>query len=125
MLNIIAIFTGGGIGAVIRYLTGIIILKYSHLSLPPATFIVNVAGSFLIGFLYIFFIEKQELNPAIKLALTVGFCGGLTTFSTFSLELFEMIKNAHFINAFLYVIISIIICVTAVITGAYIAKFCI
>lgn len=123
MLNIIAIFTGGGIGAVIRYLTGLIILKYSHLSLPPATFIVNVAGSFLIGFLYIFFIEKQELNPAIKLALTVGFCGGLTTFSTFSLELFEMIKNAHFINAFLYVIISIIICVTAVITGAYIAKF--
>src|SRR5699024_9896508 len=101
MLNIIAIFTGGGIGAVIRYLTGLIILKYSHLSLPPATFIVNVAGSFLIGFLYIFFIEKQELNPAIKLALTVGFCGGLTTFSTFSLELFEMIKNAHFINAFL------------------------
>lgn len=125
MLNIIAIFTGGGIGAVIRYLTGLIILKYSHLSLPPATFIVNVAGSFLIGFLYIFFIEKQELNPTIKLALTVGFCGGLTTFSTFSLELFEMIKNAHFINAFLYVIISIIICVTAVITGAYIAKFCI
>lgn len=125
MLKIIAIFTGGGIGAVIRYLTGLIILKYSHLSLPPATFIVNVAGSFLIGFLYIFFIEKQELNPAIKLALTVGFCGGLTTFSTFSLELFEMIKNAHFINAFLYVIISIIICVTAVITGAYIAKFCI
>ena len=125
MLNIIAIFTGGGIGAVIRYLTGLIILKYSHLSLPPATFIVNVAGSFLIGFLYIFFIEKQELNPAIKLALTVGFCGGLTTFSTFSLELFEMIKNAHFINAFLYVIISIIICVTAVITGAYIAKLCI
>lgn len=125
MLNIIAIFTGGGIGAVIRYLTGLIILKYSHLSLLPATFIVNVAGSFLIGFLYIFFIEKQELNPAIKLALTVGFCGGLTTFSTFSLELFEMIKNAHFINAFLYVIISIIICVTAVITGAYIAKFCI
>lgn len=125
MLNIIAIFTGGGIGAVIRYLTGLIILKYSHLSLPPATFIVNVAGSFLIGFLYIFFIEKQELNPAIKLALTVGFCGGLTTFSTFSLELFEMIKNAHFINAFLYIIISIIICVTAVITGAYIAKFCI
>ena len=125
MLKIIAIFTGGGIGAVIRYLTGLIILKYSHLSLPPATFIVNVAGSFLIGFLYIFFIEKQELNPAIKLALTVGFCGGLTTFSTFSLELFEMIKNAHFINAFLYVIISIIICVTAVITGAYIAKLCI
>ena len=125
MLNIIAIFTGGGIGAVIRYLTGLIILKYSHLSLPPATFRVNVAGSFLIGFLYIFYIEKQELNPAIKLALTVGFCGGLTTFSTFSLELFEMIKNAHFINAFLYVIISIIICVTAVITGAYIAKFCI
>ena len=125
MFNIIAIFTGGGIGAVIRYLTGLIILKYSYLSLLPATFIVNVAGSFLIGFLYIFFIEKQELNPAIKLALTVGFCGGLTTFSTFSLELFEMIKNAHFINAFLYIIISIIICVTAVITGAYIAKFCI
>ena len=55
MLNIIAIFTGGGIGAVIRYLTGLIILKYSYLSLLPATFIVNVAGSFFNWiFVYIF-----------------------------------------------------------------------
>ena len=125
MLNIIAIFTGGGLGAVLRYLTGVFFLKQSHLNLPLATFLVNVTGCFLIGFLYVFFIDKQEINPALKYALTAGFCGGLTTFSTFSLELFEMIKNAHFLQAFLYIIISIIICLAAVITGAYIAKFCI
>lgn len=122
MLNLLAVFLGGGLGAATRYLTGFYMTKVLTVNLPAATFSVNVTGSFLIGFFYILFIEKTDLSPALKLALTVGFCGGLTTFSTFSIELFEMIKNAQFIQAFVYALLSVIICLLAVTVGVYCAK---
>lgn len=125
MLNLLAVFAGGGIGAALRYLTGLAVLRFLHINLPAATFLVNITGSLIIGFLYVFFMDKQDLNPAIKFALTAGFCGGLTTFSTFSLELFEMVKNANYILALVYALLSVIVCVTAVMIGAYIAKLCI
>lgn len=123
MLNIISIFIGGGCGAVLRYLTGIIFLKTLHASLPFATFTVNIAGGFLIGFLYILFIDKPEINTAMKLALTTGLCGGLTTFSTFSLEIFDMLNNHQYTQAFTYALLSVIISLVAVGLGAYCAKY--
>ncbi len=122
MLNVLAIFLGGGIGAVSRYLIGLNLAKIFEINLPFSTFLVNIIGSFIIGFLYILFIEKTDITPALKLALTVGFCGGLTTFSTFSLELFEMIGNHQFFHAFSYIILSITICVLMTAIGAYFAK---
>ena len=123
MLNIISIFIGGGCGAFLRYLTGIIFLKTLHANLPFATFTVNIAGGFLIGFLYILFIDKPEINTAMKLALTTGLCGGLTTFSTFSLEIFDMINNHQYTQAFTYALLSVIISLVAVGLGAYCAKY--
>ncbi len=125
MLNVLAVFLGGGIGALSRYLTGILFMRNFHFNLPLATFLVNIVGCFLIGFLYIIFIDRQEINPALKFALTIGFCGGLTTFSTFSLEIFEMLKNAQFLQAFLYAALSVIICTISVWIGVSCAKLCI
>lgn len=122
MLNILAVFFGGGLGALTRYLTSLYMTRVLAVNLPLATFTVNIIGSFLIGFLYILFVQKSDLSPALKLALTVGFCGGLTTFSTFSLELFEMVKNAQYLHAFIYAILSVIICLIAVTVGVYCAK---
>lgn len=122
MLNILAVFFGGGLGALTRYLTSLYMTRVLAVNLPLATFTVNTIGSFLIGFLYILFVQKSDLSPALKLALTVGFCGGLTTFSTFSLELFEMVKNAQYLHAFVYAILSVIICLIAVTVGVYCAK---
>ena len=122
MLNLLAIFLGGGIGAVSRYLISLNLAKNFEINLPVSTFLVNVIGSFIIGFLYILFIEKADITPAVKLALKVGFCGGLTTFSTFSLELFEMIGNHQFFHAFSYIILSVIICIIMTAIGAYFAK---
>lgn len=122
MLNILAVFFGGGFGALTRYLTSLYMTRVLAVNLPLATFTVNIIGSFLIGFLYILFIQKSDLSPALKLALTVGFCGGLTTFSTFSLELFEMVKNAQYLHAFVYALLSVIICLIAVTVGVYCAK---
>ncbi len=103
MLNIFAIFLGGGLGAVARYLISFNMAKYLEINLPVSTFLVNIIGSFIIGVLYFLFIEKTDLSPAVKLSLTVGFCGGLTTFSTFSLELFEMIGNHQFFHALFHI----------------------
>ena len=123
MLNIFAIFIGRGIGAVLRYITGIIFLQILKTNLPIATLVVNIAGCFIIGLLYILFTQKLQINPSIKLALTAGFCGGLTTFSTFSLEIFEMIQNNQILYAVLYISISLFLGLLAVYFGGYCAKF--
>lgn len=115
-MTFFSVFLGGGIGALLRFVIS------SALSTPLATFLVNIIGSFIIGFLYIYFIDKSVINPIVKFALTVGFCGGLTTFSTFSFELFEMIGNHQFFNAIIYIILSIAVCITAVMIGVYCAK---
>lgn len=122
MLNLIAIFLGGGIGAVSRFLITLNLTKIYNVNLPIATFLVNIIGSFAIGFLYILFMGKTDLTPALKFALTVGFCGGLTTFSTFSLELFEMISHQQFMQAAIYALLSVLVCLVMTRIGVYCAK---
>lgn len=122
MLNILAVFLGGGIGACLRYLTGICCVNLFKINLPIATFLINIIGCFLIGFLYIIFVEKIQSTNPLKLLLTVGFCGGLTTFSTFSAELFEMIQNQQFLHASLYAVLSVIIGCVAVYFGGFCAR---
>ena len=122
MLNVLAVFLGGGIGAVLRYLTGVLFVQYLKFHLPLPTFVVNVVGCFILGFVYVFCLEKFQLNPALKLLITVGFCGGLTTFSTFSFEIFDMIQNLQYIHAALYTIVSLVIGVLAVLLGGYLCR---
>lgn len=123
MFNILAVFLGGGIGACLRYLTGICCVNLFKINLPIATFLINIIGCFLIGFLYIIFVEKIQSTNPLKLLLTVGFCGSLTTFSTFSAELFEMIQNQQFLHASLYAVLSVIIGCVAVYFGGSCARF--
>ena len=121
MLKLLAIFTGGGIGAVLRFLVGFF-CKNHNISLPVATFSVNIIGSFIIGFVLSYSILKTDFSPTVKLFLTVGFCGGLTTFSTFSAECLNYLTNGKFAEFFLYTFLSVTVCIIAAGIGAYSAK---
>ena len=102
MLSSLAIFIGGGLGALCRW--GVTQLVSTHLpTLPFGVVFCNVVGSFLIGLLYGHF-PKPNL---IITALTVGGLGGFTTFSSFSLEALKMIEQQQFLSAFSYIIVSV------------------
>lgn len=122
MLNAIAIFFGGGLGAVTRYLTAVSMKSYD-LNFPFATLGVNIIGSLILGFVAAMFWKDESIHHTVKLAITVGFCGGLTTFSTFSWETFDMIKNGEFLLAILYTLISFLACILAVSLGAFLSKY--
>lgn len=122
LYNIIAVFIGGGIGAVLRYL-----ISYSSgvlFKMPIyGTLTVNLAGCFLMGYIFGLTSDKiQTFSPVLKLLITVGFLGGLTTFSTFGLESFELIKNGKTGFALLYIALSCILGLLFVYTGYNLAK---
>lgn len=122
MLNVLAIFIGGGLGSVTRYYISILMKMYS-MDFPLATLTVNIIGSVILGFAIASFWHDAPLHTTLKLAITVGFCGGLTTFSTFSWEAFDLIKNGEYLLAFLYVSISFLVCFLAVGLGAFLSKY--
>ncbi len=122
MLNILAIFFGGGLGSLSRYGIAVLLKAYS-MDFPFATLSVNIIGSLILGFAVALFWNKAPMHNTLKLAITVGFCGGLTTFSTFSWETFDLIKNGEFLLALLYTVISVIVCLLAISLGAFLSKY--
>lgn len=109
MRTILLIAIGGGLGSVFRYLTTVFMNRYSQLFFPYATFTANVLGCFLIG-LILGLLEKNNVtNPDLKFFLVTGFCGGYTTFSTFSNENVSLMQANQIGIAFLYIALSVIV----------------
>lgn len=105
MKELIYIFLGGGTGSVLRYYVQELlherIIPYSF---PWATFTVNIFGSFLIGLFYALS-ARFNLSPEMRLLLTAGFCGGFTTFSTFSNDGLTLLKAFMIFQWILFLII--------------------
>lgn len=119
--NVLIVFIGGGLGAILRYIITYICNKTLSLSII-STLTVNLVGSFLIGYAFGFFISKPYLiSSTMKLFITVGFLGGLTTFSTFNFEIFELIKNGKITMGLLYMIGSCLIGLSLTFIGYYFA----
>ncbi len=111
----LAVALGGAGGSVLRYAVGLAFVRTS-VSFPFGTLLVNVLGSFLIGLLARW-LSAPGVDPVWRIALTVGFCGGFTTFSTFSAELITLAQEGRVLRAATYVVVSVSLAVLATLLG--------
>ena len=114
MKLIFAVGVGSFIGGILRYLISITI--QNKITFPYATFLVNILGCFLIGIVYAAY-SKNMVTEDWRMFIATGILGGFTTFSAFSYESFSMMRSGLFINALLYISLSIIIGLLATFTG--------
>ena len=122
LVELLAVFIGGGLGALLRYLATLMSKKI-FFSAICGTFIVNIIGCFLIGLLFGFAVQKAEaFSPTLKLFLTIGLLGGITTFSTLNFEVFELIKNGKIFAGILYMSGSCVIGLICTFLGYYICS---
>lgn len=105
MLWYIAI--GSAIGGVSRYLVGGLVQRLAAGTFPAGTLLINVTGSFLVGAILRYGVETTTLTPEVRALLTVGICGGYTTFSTFSYEAVALLEDGEWTRAALYVALSV------------------
>ncbi len=99
----ISIFIGGGMGALTRYVLIEQINKSFVSSFPYGTLTVNVIGAFLIGLAWSYFTAKINISDNLKLFITIGFLGGFTTFSSFNVDVFELIQNGNILISIIYI----------------------
>ena len=113
---------GGAIGSVFRYLIQIQSAQWFGTSFPYGTLLVNVVGSLLIGFLSYTLLERITVSDEVRYAILVGFLGGFTTFSTFSIETLNLIQQGHFMSAISNALLSVGLCLFACFLGLSLAR---
>jgi CrcB protein len=107
---------GGAAGSLLRYLMGGAIQRLSPSGFPVGTLFVNVVGCFLIG-VFVRFLLHMQTSPGMRALLVVGFCGGFTTFSTFSIETVGLIEGGEYARAATYIAGSVLLCIMATFAG--------
>src|SRR5215468_3938654 len=107
--NILLVGLGGLLGSIARYLVTVLFAGQFATSFPLATFVVNISGCFIIGILFALSERGSGLSPEWRIFLTTGFCGGFTTFSTFSYESIKLIQDGEFFYLGMYVVLSVLI----------------
>ena len=113
MFQILAISGGGALGALGRFWMSQGVYRLLGRDFPWGTLAVNVLGSFLMGLLFVLFVERLAAAPEVRSAVLVGFLGAFTTFSTFSMETLTLIETGYLGKAFLNMAASLLLCVLA------------
>lgn len=109
-MNYIWIFIGGGLGSLARFELGQKVVRLTGLSFPWATIAVNVCSCFILGLLISLFEGKGYLGQTARLFIGIGFCGGFSTFSTFTAETFDLLKSGSYFYAGANILLSVLIC---------------
>ncbi|MBR1219869.1 fluoride efflux transporter CrcB [Bradyrhizobium sp. U87765 SZCCT0131] len=119
---ILAVAAGGAIGSVARYVVGVMSGRLLGIASPWGTLFINVTGSFLIGLFVGLFATKWDLSQTARIFLTVGICGGYTTFSTFSLDAFTLIERGQSMASFAYMLASVALSVGALVAAIHLVR---
>lgn len=120
--ELLVIALGGGFGALSRYELGLWISSKWNQGFPLHTFIINITGAFLLGFLNILFIERMTVSPLWRLGIGVGFLGAYTTFSTFGFEVITLLEGGSYTTAAAYTFLSIVVGFVGVALGVGLAR---
>ncbi len=113
---------GGFLGSGSRYLFQRVISDHISISFPSGTLLINIAGSFLIGIIFALGDKTKIMTPEIRMFLAVGFCGGFTTFSSFSLDAYGLMKDGQYFYFSAYLVSSVMLCILATFAGIWLIK---
>jgi CrcB protein len=120
--QLLAVAAGGAAGAVLRWLMAGAVQRFSGGAFPWGTFAVNALGSFLLGFLFVWLIERSTASELIRLALTVGMLGAFTTFSTYSLESIRLLQEGAYGMAAGNIVGQVAVCLVLTWLGIQLAR---
>ncbi|HEC83657.1 MAG: fluoride efflux transporter CrcB [Candidatus Parabeggiatoa sp. nov. 2] len=121
MTRLLAIAAGGAIGALLRFWVSTSMYALLGREFPYGTLVVNVLGCLLMGFLYVFMLERFA-SVEWRAALLIGLLGAFTTFSTFSLETLNLLQGGEQIKALLNIFVSVLVCLLATWLGMQLAR---
>ena len=118
---VLVVGLGGAVGAILRWWVGVLM---SHLLAPVflGTLVVNLAGSFLVGVLLIWFQGKLPINDVLRTGIVVGLLGGFTTYSAFSMEAVNMMMAGFYGRASAYVVVTVAVCLVGTWTGVMLGR---
>ena len=122
-MQVILIAGFGGLGCLTRYYVSGWVYSLFGRNFPYGTFAVNILGAFIIGLIMEFGIRSTLLPVSLRTGITIGFLGGLTTFSTFSYETFRLLEDGELFVAMTNVLVSVIVCLTFTWLGIHTARY--
>jgi CrcB protein len=120
--QLIAIASGGAVGALFRFWVSSGVYSLLGRGFPYGTLAVNVLGSLVMGFLYVLLLERTAVSAELRGVLLIGFLGAFTTFSTFSIETLNLIEQAELLKAALNILLSVVACVLACWLGLVVGR---
>jgi len=121
-MNWLAVAIGGALGSIARYALSSWIFDITSHKFPYATLIVNVAGSFVMGILFVVIVERAALPAEMRSLLMIGFIGAFTTFSAFSLDALGLWQNGHVLMSLIYMVTTVILCLVAISTAIWLTR---
>jgi len=122
MSVVVSVAVGGAFGAISRYGLDRVVEQRTESSFPWSTFVINVSGCLLVGFLIAAIVDRRSAPEWLRAGLVVGFCGGYTTFSTFGQETLDLIEEGRLAVAVTYAVASVAIGVAAVFAGSRLGR---
>ncbi|MDH3562997.1 MAG: fluoride efflux transporter CrcB [Gammaproteobacteria bacterium] len=122
MRQLLAIAAGGAVGSLLRFWMSNWVHFAAGRSFPYGTLVVNVLGCLIMGFLFVLFIDRLTDNPVLRAGILIGVLGGFTTFSSFSIETFNLIEQGSWPKAMVNMGASLVLCVGATWIGVVLGR---